>query len=450
MNRDLFKPLVPTERLNSNFVHMQTHPSAEPAKMMAETVFRDFPNPDGNFVEQFQTTGYDSRIFELYSFAYFYYSGFSVSRDFDQPDFIIERNGINAAVEATTVNRTQPMPLETTRENHELSDEELQKRLSDELPIRFGSPLFSKLNKRYWDLLQCKNIPIVLAIEAFFEDNSLYFSDYSLSQYLYGLRHFPDWTEEGKLVVKTSPIEEHSWKAKIIPSNFFKQPDTEHISAVIFSNSGTYAKFQRMGYQAGYHRGNLTFIRKGICYNFKPNATKPLPFSYDLDEPLVVETWGQGLMVLHNPNALHPIPRGYFKDAAESYLKDGSVKTDLPSFYPYMSQTLCVSFGLDDQPPIKSITKHEYYSFNPAKNPAVDLISRDKEWYADKDRIIIGAVLLDTVDNDWVYIILGRDQAGTFRWIEGEVSIENRDKARESLIKKMKSILLTGQRVFPQ
>ena len=66
MNRELFKPVVPVDRLSSHYLHMQTHPSAEPAKMMAEAVFRYFPNPDGNFIEQFQTTGYDSRIFELY------------------------------------------------------------------------------------------------------------------------------------------------------------------------------------------------------------------------------------------------------------------------------------------------------------------------------------------------------------------------------------------------
>lgn len=450
MNRELFKPVVPVDRLSSHYLHMQTHPSAEPAKMMAEAVFRYFPNPDGNFVEQFQTTGYDSRIFELYLFAYFYYSGFSVNRDFDQPDFIIKRNRINVAIEATTVNPIQLTPPEPAREIHEMSDEEFQKRLSDELPIRFGSPLFSKVNKRYWDLPQCQDLPIVLAVEAFFEEGSLYFSDSSLSQYLYGLKHFPDWTEDGRLVVKTSAIEGHMWNAKIIPSNFFKQPDTEHISAVIFSNSGTYAKFQRMGYRAGYYRGNLTFIRKGICYNFKPNATKPLPFSYNLEEPPITETWGQGLMVLHNPNALHPIPRDYFPDAAESYLEAGVVKTDLPPFYPYMSQTLCVAFDLDVQPPIESITKNEYYSFKPFKNPAVDLYSRDKEWYTDKDRIILGAVLLDTVDNDWVYIILGRDENGVFRWIEGEVSIKDRDKARENLVQKMMGILLTGHKVFPQ
>ena len=450
MNHELFKLVVPEEKLNPHFLHMLTHTSAEPARTMAEAVFRYFPNPDGNFIEQFQTTGYDSRIFELYLFAYFYNSGFTVNRDFDQPDFTITRNELSVAVEATTANPIQLTPPSPARGIQELSEEEFQKKLSDELPIRFGSPLFSKLNKRYWDLPQCQNQPIVLAIEAFFEEGSLYFSDSSLSQYLYGLKHFPDWTEDGKLVVRSSPIEEHSWKAKIIPSNFFKQPGTEHISAVIFSNSGTYAKFQRMGYLAGYHRGNLTFVRKGICYSFKPNATKPLPFAYDLDDPLVVENWGQGLMVLHNPNALHPIPGDYFPEVAESYLKNDLVKTDLPSFYPYMSQTLCVSFTLDDQPPVESITKHEYYSFNPAKNPAVDLISRDKEWYADKDRIILGAILLDTIDNDWVYIILGRDGKGVFRWIEGEVSIVDRDKARERLVKKMKSILLTGQMVFPQ
>jgi hypothetical protein len=205
-----------------------------------------------------------------------------------------------------------------------------------------------------------------------------------------------------------------------------------------------------MGYQAGFPRGNLTFIRKGVCYNFKLNASKPLPFSYNLDEPPVIETWGQGLMVMHNPNALHPIPRDYFPNAAESYLKTGIVKTDLPPFYPFMSQTICVSFDLKVQPPIESITKYEYYSFKPFKNPAVDLYSRDKEWYSDKDRVILGAVLLDTQDNDWVYIIRGRDQKGVFRWIEGEASIKDRDKSRDKLVSKMNEILLSGHKVFPQ
>lgn len=452
MNPSLFKNVVPEEKLNPKYQHMQVHTVAEPARIIADIMFHNFPNPDLNFIEQFQTTGFDSRIFELYLFSYFYNGGYRVTRDHEQPDFIISNDrGLKVAIEATTVNPTSSIPPSLSGADYaKLSENESQKRLNDELPIRFGSPLFSKLNKRYWDLPQCKNIPIVFAIEAFFEEGSLYFSDSALGQYLYGLKHFPDWTEDGKLIVKTSEIKEHALGTKIIPSNFFKQPNAEHISAVIFSNSGTFAKFQRMGYIASYHRGNLVYIRKGVCYNFRPEATEPLEFSYNLDDPLIIENWGQGLMVFHNPKALYPIPRGYFKDAGESYLKDGQVKTDLPSFYPYMSMTLCTSFNLEDKPPIESITKYEYYSFKPARNPAVDLISLEKEWWADKERILLGSVLLDTIDNDWVYVILGRDEKGTFRWIDGQVSIEDREEARKGLIQKMKEIIATGQRIFKQ
>ncbi|MDE5446246.1 MULTISPECIES: hypothetical protein [Bradyrhizobium] len=36
---------------------------------MMQAVFADFHDADGNFVEQFQTIGFDARIFELYLHA---------------------------------------------------------------------------------------------------------------------------------------------------------------------------------------------------------------------------------------------------------------------------------------------------------------------------------------------------------------------------------------------
>ncbi|RJO61362.1 MAG: glycosaminoglycan attachment protein [Dehalococcoidia bacterium] len=449
MNDNLFKPVVPADKLNPHFIQMQTHPSAEPARIMAAQIFQSFPNPDGNFIEQFQTTGFDSRVFELYLFAYFSNSGFVVKREFDRPDFVIEKDGLKVAVEATTANPSTLHSDVMQKAFEELSEKEFQQRLSDELPIRFGSPLYSKLNKKYWELPHCKNLPIVLAIEAFFEDGSLLFSDSSLSQYLYGLNHFPTWSENGQLVVKSTPIEEHAWNTKTIPSNFFKQPDTTYISAIIFSNSGTYAKFQRMGYYAGYHRGNIEFIRKGFCYSFKPNAVKPLPFSFNIAEPLVEETWGEGLMVLHNPNAINPLPHDYFPNAAEGYLKDNLVKTDMPPFYPYMSQTFCVCAEPIDSPPIFSLTEQEFSELFPT-NPQSNFLAVEKEWYSDTVQTLLGSVLLDNTDHDWTYVILGKDENRRFRWIEGESSLKDRSSAREHLIAKMKEILLTKQKIFPQ
>jgi len=453
--RDLFEPVVDAEKLNPAFVHMRTSPASEPARLMAKEVYQEFPNPDGNFVEQFQTTGYDSRIFELYLYAYLSRSQYRVNRDCEQPDFIVAKEGVTVAIEATTVNPTQ---LENGINSHhlgELTQEELQEKLNNELPIRFGGPLFSKLSKRYWELEQCRAIPLVFAIEAFHEEGSLYFSDSSLAQYLYGLKQFPDWMEDGHLVVRSERLQKHKLGVKLIPSNFFEQPDTEYVSAVIFSNSGTYAKFLRMGYQAGYHHGNFQMIRSGNCYNPDPDATEPLQFAYELDDPPILEGWGQGLVVLHNPRALFPVPRGYFVDAAETYIEDGQVKSDVPRFHPYMSQTLQIRLkrGLIDSPeacklPIESILECEFNSQKPARHPATTTLAVEKEWFADRDRIILGALLLDRTDDDWVYVVLGRDEMGTFRWIDGESSIQGRDRARQRLLATMRRILKSGRKVL--
>jgi len=456
MDKDLFKLLAATEKLNTHFVQMRTAPVSEPARIMANEVFKDFPNPDGNFIEQFQTSGYDSRIFELYLYAYFSRSGYIVRRNFNKPDFLIKKGGVTVAVEATTINPSQLVERKKARKFEELTEGEIQEKFNNEVPIRFGGPLFSKLNKRYWELAHCHSIPFVLAIEAFHEEMALHFSDSSLGQYLYGLRHFPDWTEDGHLIVKSAHIESHKWGNKVIPSNFFEQPNAEYISAVIFSNSGTYAKFLRMGYQAGYHRGNIEIIRRGTCYDRNPDATKPLQFGYDLSDPPIVESWGNGLIIFHNPRALIPVPKGYFIDAAETYMEDKDMKTDVPYFHPYMSQTLSVYRKRDPfdsseagKFPVKSILKSDFYSLNPARHPAIDMLAIEKEWFADKYRIILGCLLLDRTDDDWVYVILGKDEKGTYRWIDGG-SNEVCDKAREDLVVAMLKILDSGQKVFPQ
>ena len=79
--KGLFEPTVDTSKLNPAFERMRISPASEPARLMADEVFQDFSDPDGNFVEQFQSTGYDSRVFELYLCAYLSRSGYTVNRD---------------------------------------------------------------------------------------------------------------------------------------------------------------------------------------------------------------------------------------------------------------------------------------------------------------------------------------------------------------------------------
>lgn len=65
-----------------------------------------FHDADGNFVEQFQTHGFDARVFELYLQAYFETLDGHVERP-ARPDFLVTCGGVTVAVEATTSNPPQ-------------------------------------------------------------------------------------------------------------------------------------------------------------------------------------------------------------------------------------------------------------------------------------------------------------------------------------------------------
>jgi hypothetical protein len=446
---DLFVPVVPEEQLHPVFNHVRTSKAAEPTRLMMQEVFCGFPDKDGNFIEQFQTTGFDARTFELYLYAYLTRSGYDLARGYARPDFIVTRNQVTIAIEATTVNPREPRPIIIPpTPPTPLSPEELKEKRDNELPIRFGSPLFSKLQKRYWELEHCKELPFVIAIEAFHEQNSLQYTDSSLAQYLYGLRSFPTWTEAGHLIVEHTEIEAHRHGEKIIPSNFFGQPDTEHVSAVLFSNSGTSPKFARMGHQAGYHRGNISMIRRGICYNPEQNSAVPLTFVYDLDDPPGEESWGQGLVVFHNPKARHPLPRYYFVNAVVHYFEDGVLKTEVAGFAPFASMTFIL---LRDDPAldpngkasesIQSLLKAEFDALGLFRHPNTDMTSEEKEWFASLDRRVVGAVVRDRIDNDWLYVLWARDAEGNFQADDLQINIDTRETARHRLLEAMENWL---------
>lgn len=346
---DLFSPVVPTERLDPNFRALVEYDGYAPARSLMNEIWQEFPDVDGNFLEQFQTTGFDTRTFELYVYAYLIRSGYTVDRTHERPDFIAERGGVRIVIEVTTVNPTRqgddPFSLRTD------SGDELLRTLNERLPIKFGSPLFSKLKMRYWELTQCRGLPLVFFIQSFQQEGSLGFSDSSLGQYLYGMRHFPEWDENGQLIVKHDSPKEHRVGQKVIPSNFFGQPDTENISAVVFSNSGTIVKFNRMAFQAGHRPENIRMHRIGHCYNPDPNAAMPLWFEYDVATPPIAETWGQGLSVMLNPQSLHPLPDKFFVDAAQSYIRGGVFCTDVPRFHPMTSKTMVFRITENPQAP---------------------------------------------------------------------------------------------------
>lgn len=446
---DLFCPIVPEERLHPRFKHVRDWKGAEPSRLMINEIFGEFDDPEGNFVEQFQTGAFDARIFELYLFAYLTRSGYRVQRNHAQPDFIATRDGITVAIEATTVNPRVPQLASTDLPPPpELSAQEIEKKLNDELPIRFGSPLFSRLKKKYWELPHCNGLPFVIAVEAFHERYSFRYTDSLLTKYAYGLRNLPKWTKSGKLVVDYEQIHEHHLGEKVIPSNFFGQPDTEHVSAILCTNSGTWPKFVRMGYQAGYHRGNLGIVRRGTCFNPDADSATPCLFAYDLDTPPCPEHWGQGIVILHNPNAKHPLPRDYFVDAAALYLEGNKLTADTPRFHPFSSVTLIVLKEDPDLDPfnearksIRSLLKKEFEQLGTPERRGADIIGEEKEWFSSTDGGVVGTVIRDRQDDDFLYVVFVRSQTGEYEAEDLRIDLKSRERAREMLLDSMETFM---------
>jgi hypothetical protein len=461
---DLFTAIVPEARLHPSFKGL-AHRGFEPARRMLADIATTFNDKDGNFVKDFQTTGFDARLWELYLDTYLRSDGFALDEKKAVPDYIATKAARTVFIEAVTVN---PTDTKTAREAETagagLTGWDLfSHRMQNVYPIKFGSPLFSKMKKRYWEQEHVRGHPLILAIEDFHEPGSMVWTGSALELYLYGYNY--GWYHEvsGELVVVPEEIGTHQHGAKQIPSGFFEQPDAEHISAVLFSNSATISKFNRMGFLAGYRPENLAMIRVGTYYNHEPHATEPLPFMYIVDDPSApVETWAEGLSMFHNPKALVPVPQELFPGIAHHWLDNQNrMRSTIPVFHPYGSLTQIVN-GVPDlaglppvleaymqmlkgQPPssenmrgfptvppgVRRISRIEYRSYMLAQGPVM-APAMEKAWFAD-DKGRIGTVFLDVADKDWNYAVLAPDAEGVYRWMAGNGGMDTQEEAEAAL-----------------
>jgi hypothetical protein len=213
----------------------------------------------------------------------------------------------------------------------------------DYLPIKFGSPLFSKLQRKYWEEPHVKGNPLIFAIHDFHKDDSMVWPSTALMTYLYGKRWKALFDNRGRLSTVAEAITSHRWKDKTIPSGFFRQPDAENVSAVLFSNSATVSKFNRMGKLAGFGRPDICMLRIGTCYNHDPDATEPLPFSLEVTPGTYTEAWGQGLSMYHNPGAKYPVDPDLFPSIAHHFDDGDVMRSTMPDFHPYASKTIVLN-----------------------------------------------------------------------------------------------------------
>ena len=329
---------IDPEGLHPYFRLVLEEPGRAPARKVFEEIGPWLSPQDPHLVAEFQTKGFDQRLWEIYLWAAFREFMLDVEH-LEAPDFRCRGPGIDFCVEATTAAPSlsgalaeHPMPK---------TIEETAAFLDDYMPIKYGSALFTKLQKtdtegrHYWEREESHDKPFVLAIADFHmpakgkELGSMTYTQSALWQYLYGTRVY--WEMEGdQLVIKPEEIGKHQYGAKEIPSGFFDQPEAENISRVIFSNAGTLAKFDRMGVVAGFGAEGYKYVRTGFRYNPDPNAFMGTPFSEEVTPDTYEEYWTQEVQVFHNPNAKHPLPFEWLLGATHHYFEDGFMKSQAP------------------------------------------------------------------------------------------------------------------------
>jgi hypothetical protein len=288
---------------------------------------------DGNFVEQFQTSGFDARVSELYLFATLEAAGFTVQLPDSAPDFLVHGHGSEWSIEATTANPSGGRPAATLPDDRA----ELQSYIDGELVVRLGSALYSKLQKRYWELPHVSGKPLVLAIQNFASEDAQQLADTALIDYLYGLRTFGEVDEHGRLAIHNAKVAQHAG-SKTVPSNFFAIPEAENVAAVLWTNSGTVAKFARMGFQRGIESRGIRMVRTGVRYVMNPDADAPAAFSYEVGARW--EAWEEGLVMAHNPRATLPLHEEAFPGIVHHELdSSGLIRSTIPPFHPFRSRT---------------------------------------------------------------------------------------------------------------
>lgn len=101
-------------------------------------------------------------------------------------------------------------------------------------------------------------------------------------------------------------------------------------------------------------------------------------------------------------------------------------------------------------PEISKLDEGEFDAFRPTRGPLTALFGEEKEWYAARRGNAIGVLILDKIDRDWAYVILGRDQRGKFRAIDSQVSFETQQEARGHLLGELRRLARSGKKTFRQ
>lgn len=99
-----------------------------------------------------------------------------------------------------------------------------------------------------------------------------------------------------------------------------------------------------MGKLAGLGSDFVKMIRVCCLFDPDPNAFEPIMEYRDLDSADYEESWSEGLVMYHNPNAVFPIPIEAFNDISHVFYDEIEGLVDISQPYEVLNSiTYCFS-----------------------------------------------------------------------------------------------------------
>ncbi len=301
--------------------------SHHPAAWALNELYLALPKPDRNWAADCQTGNFHTRLWEAQLLASFREQGLLVTQPHASPDFRIEnRRGCVAWVEAVTAN--PPVPCEHRNAPVGQMPTERNELFFSAAAVRFAKTLGNKLEQHYDQLPHVADQPFMVALADFQAPASMTWSREGLIGYVYGVGARildTDGRKKATTVRATHLLGKTGFRAGL-----FADRRHAEVSAVIFTNACSIAKFYRVGVSGLGAPKGLRYTRVGRFFDRTPGALTGIPFCLDVtsDEyrglwPQGYEPWNAELEVFHNPFAKHPIPHDLLPEACHWIDEDG-------------------------------------------------------------------------------------------------------------------------------
>lgn len=318
---DLFTPIVPDDKQHPNFKNV-IKPEAYGEREIFQHWADGFPDRDGKFVKEFQTT-FNSSFWEVYLHGLFKDYGFQMDWSKPFPDFNLINAGSGIIVEAVTTNsalgsiaeweKTAPMTQQVIDKNFWPLNREAMIRLSNSLSTKVR-----KYNSSYAKQSHVKDRPYVIAVAPFEQPDFQFQYDRPIRALLYDyyidettFLNNPHLYPDGPPGISLGSIEKDN--GSTIDLGIFLDGQWAEVSAVIFSCVATWGKTIAMS----------NHVRLGFVSTTWGGANGPYPKMAQIGKPS--EDITDGLQIFHNPFAKNPIDPAIFRRprVVQHYVSNG-------------------------------------------------------------------------------------------------------------------------------